>query len=52
VAKATKPQPLPRTTTPAAAGRPGAAKSSAPLPYEPPKLLKFDRLEKLIVSGE
>ena len=23
-----------------------------PEPYEPPKLLKFDRLEKLIVSGE
>jgi len=26
--------------------------ASAPEPYEPPKLLKFEKLEKLIVSGE
>jgi hypothetical protein len=31
----------------AAPARPEAAE-----PYEPPKLLKFERLEKLIVSGE
>jgi hypothetical protein len=28
------------------------ASSSAPEPYEPPKLSKFEKLEKLIVSGE
>lgn len=26
--------------------------SATPPPYEPPKLLKFEKLEKLIVSGE
>jgi hypothetical protein len=26
--------------------------ATAPEPYEPPKLLKFEKLEKLIVSGE
>jgi hypothetical protein len=26
--------------------------SSVPEPYEPPKLEKFEKLEKLIVSGE
>lgn len=28
------------------------AKPAAVEPYEPPKLLKFEKLEKLIVSGE
>lgn len=27
-------------------------KTSPPKPYEPPKLMKFEKLEKLIVSGE
>jgi hypothetical protein len=27
-------------------------KTDAPEAYEPPRLLKFDKLEKLIVSGE
>lgn len=26
--------------------------SATPPPYEPPQLLKFEKLEKLIVSGE
>jgi hypothetical protein len=29
-----------------------AAEPAAVEPYEPPKLLKFEKLEKLIVSGE
>lgn len=29
-----------------------AAPAPAVEPYEPPKLLKFEKLEKLIVSGE
>ena len=28
------------------------AKKSQSVKYEPPKLVKFDKLEKLIVSGE
>jgi hypothetical protein len=28
------------------------AKKTQPAKYEPPKLVKFDKLEKLIVSGE
>jgi hypothetical protein len=35
-------------------GKPPAPKSKPPKhdQYEPPKLVKFDKLEKLIVSGE
>jgi len=36
--------PTSKTTRPAAAAKPA--------PYEPPKLVKFEKLEKLIVSGE
>jgi hypothetical protein len=35
-------------TAPKTAGQPGKRR----VPYEPPKLEKFDKLEKLIVSGE
>lgn len=29
-----------------------AVEQETPEPYEPPKLMKFEKLEKLIVSGE
>ena len=29
-----------------------ASRKTTPPAYEPPKLIKFDKLEKLIVSGE
>ncbi len=41
---------MPKTPTPQPPRRP-ATKPAADK-YEPPKLIKFEKLEKLIVSGE
>lgn len=44
--------PEPSTETPDLSKESSKKARKSPPPYEPPRLVKFDQLEKLIVSGE